>query len=108
MKKASPWALMTSYNPLNGQRSSSNWDAISGILRGEWKYKGLVITDWSCYSTLDEEVLAGSHVKMPTSITNGWDGKLYDFDEAIAQGKLTRENLLSAAKTVMELLAHLE
>lgn len=108
VKKASPWALMTSYNPLNGQRSSSNWDAISGILRGEWKYKGLVMTDWSCYSTLDEEVLAGSHVKMPTSITNGWDGTLYDFDEAVAQGKLTRENLLSAAKTVMELLAHLE
>ena len=108
VKKSAPWALMTSYNPLNGQRSSSNWDAISGILRGEWKYKGLVMTDWSCYSTLDEEVLAGGHVKMPTSITNGWDGTLYDFDEAISQGKLTRENLLYAAKAVLELIAHLE
>jgi len=106
VKKSNPWALMTSYNPLNGQRSSSNWDAIEGILKGEWKYKGLVMTDWSAFSTIDQEILAGSHVKMPMSITGTTD--LYDFEAAIAEGKLTRENLLAAARKVLELMDHFE
>ena len=106
VKQGKPWAVMTSYNLVNGQRSSSNWDAIQGILKGEWKYPGLVMTDWSAFSTLDEEVRAGGHVKMPESITDSKE--LFDFDAAIAQGKLTRENLLHAAKKVLELMAHLE
>ena len=106
VKQGKPWAVMTSYNLVNGQRSSSNWDAIEGILKKEWKYDGLVMTDWSAYSTLDQEILAGSHVKMPNSITGSNDD--YDFEKAIAQGLLTREHLLYSAKKVLEFMDHFE
>ena len=106
VKQAKPWAVMTSYNLLNGQRSSANWDAIEGILKKEWKYQGLVMTDWSAFSTLDQELLAGSNVKMPNSITGSNED--FDFTKAIADGLLTREQLLYSAKKVFELLGHLE
>ena len=106
VKQANPWAVMTSYNLLNGQRSSANWDAIEGILKKEWKYQGLVMTDWSAFSTLDQELLAGSNVKMPNSITGSNED--FDFTKSIADGLLTREQLLYSAKKVFELLGHLE
>ena len=45
VKKAKPWALMTSYNLVNGIPASANWESINGILRGEWGYDGVVMTD---------------------------------------------------------------
>jgi len=106
IQKASPWAVMTSYNLVNGQQSSINYDAIQGILKGEWGYRGLVMTDWNAYSTLDQELLAGSDVKMPFPVTESTD--TFDFDKAVAEGLLTREILLSAAKRVLEFMDHFE
>lgn len=107
VKKAKPWAVMTAYNLVNGQRSSSNYDAISGILLGEWKYSGLVMTDWGAYSTIVEDINAGSHVKMPVSISGG-STALFDFENAVAEGTLKREQLLYSAKKVLEFMDHFE
>lgn len=106
IKKAAPWAVMTSYNLVNSQQSSMHYDAIQGILKGEWNYPGLVMTDWNAYSTLDQELLAGSDIKMPFPVTESAD--TFDFEKAIAEGLLTRENLLSAAKRVLEFMDHFE
>jgi beta-glucosidase len=106
VKTAKPWAVMTAYNLVNGQRSTSNWEAITGILQGEWHYEGLVMTDWCAHSVIDAEIRAGSHVKMPNSIPNS--PAHFDFDKAIADGLLTRENLLYGAKKVLEFMAHFE
>ena len=38
--------LMTSYNPINGHWAASNYDLCTTVLRGEWGYKGIVMTDW--------------------------------------------------------------
>ena len=97
---------MTSYNLVNGQRSSCNWDAIQGILRQEWNYQGLVITDWNAYSTIDKELLAGSNVKMPCPVTES--AETFDFDQAVAEGILTREQLLYGARKVLEFMDHFE
>ena len=97
---------MTSYNLVNGQRSTSNWDAITGILQGEWKYEGLIMTDWCVESTIDEEIRAGGHVKMPDSVP--YSSVYFDFEKAIADGLLTRENLLYSAKKVLEFMGNFE
>ena len=69
VKEAQPWTLMTSYNIVNGVRSSENRELLTEILRGEWGYQGLVITDWWNHSTNhDKEVAAGNDVKMPRGI----------------------------------------
>ena len=45
--EADPWAIMTSYNRINGTKGTMNKELIEGILRNEWGYDGLVMTDWN-------------------------------------------------------------
>lgn len=51
MAQAQPGALMTSYNKLNGCHASESADLLQDIVRKEWGYKGLIMSDWSVYST---------------------------------------------------------
>lgn len=46
VKEGNAKAIMTSYNPINGHWSASNYDMLTTILRGEWGYDGIVMTDW--------------------------------------------------------------
>ncbi|MBR7165640.1 MAG: glycoside hydrolase family 3 C-terminal domain-containing protein [Clostridia bacterium] len=110
VKKADPWCIMTSYNVVNGTRNSSNWELINGILKGEWKYPGLVMTDWWTYCTLEEELAGGNDVKMPHMITKSMPGAPEDYSlaEAIAQGKLDRGAVLEAVRRVLHLMSHFE
>lgn len=65
VKEADPWVIMTSYNIVNGYRSGENYDLLTGILRGEWGFNGVVSTDWDTLSTHEYETLAGNNIKMP-------------------------------------------
>lgn len=111
IKKANPWALMTSYNKVNGEQSSANWEAINGVLRGEWGYEGVVMTDWWAFSDIADELAAGSDVKMPERITFIWDGADLDptpLHEKIAAGKLDRGICLASARRVLKMMDHLD
>ena len=107
VKKAHPWTLMTSYNKVNGARSSANWDAINGILRGEWGYDGVVMTDWNVHSTLQEEISAGSDVKMPSLAfeSNGDDVALWG---AIADNSFPRRLALASVRRILKMMGKFE
>jgi beta-glucosidase len=65
VKEASPWTVMTSYNKINGVYASENPKMLKNILKGEWAYKGVVITDWGAnHSTIDSKN-AGLDIEMP-------------------------------------------
>ena len=101
---------MTAYNLVNGVRSSANWEAIQGILKGEWGFEGVVMTDWHAYSTVTEDILAGSHVKMPEACPGDRtsEPENYTMEAALASGQLTRPILLAAARQVLLMMDHFE
>ncbi len=110
VKKGKPWALMTAYNKVNGVRSSANWESLNGILRGEWKYDGLVMTDWDVFSTILEEVPAGGDVKMPGQITRSalYQAEPYDLAETLKNGQLDRGAALMAVKRILTFMSKFE
>lgn len=46
VKEGHARSIMTSYNPLNGYWTASNYDLVTTILRGQWCYTGIVMSDW--------------------------------------------------------------
>ena len=88
VKKADPWSIMTSYNRMNGMKTAESYDLLTGILRDEWGYKGLVMTDWGTRSKNDREAHAGNGVKMP----NNGDGSATILNGLIS-GSVTRDDL---------------
>ena len=101
---------MTSYNPVNGEQMSKNWEALNGILRGEWKYDGVVMTDWGSLSNIDEEIHAGGGLKMPELTTGFYPSapKNYDLPKAIATGEVDRGAVLATVRRVLKLMEHLD
>ena len=68
MKGAGPWAVMTSYNGVNGYNAGENHGLVTGILRDEWGYGGVTMTDWLTTIPMWREIGAGNDLKMPKDI----------------------------------------
>lgn len=110
VKKARPWALMTSYNPVNGEQSSSNWEALNGILRGEWGFDGVVMTDWRTFSNIEDEIHAGSDVKMPEITTTFYEKapKHCDLPKMIADGDIHRGAVLASVRRILKMMERMD
>ena len=65
VKESAPKMIMSSYNLLNGVHTSESAELITGILRGEWGYEGMLTTDWSNTAKHYKEVKAGNDIRMP-------------------------------------------
>ncbi|KAK7043724.1 hypothetical protein VNI00_008336 [Paramarasmius palmivorus] len=64
-KDAKPWAYMTSYGRLNGIHCAESKDLLQGILRDEWKFEGIVMSDWHGTYSTDIAINAGMELEMP-------------------------------------------
>ncbi|MEG1569229.1 MAG: glycoside hydrolase family 3 C-terminal domain-containing protein [Oscillospiraceae bacterium] len=67
VKKAQPWTVMCSYNKIGGTYASDNTRMMSDVLRGEWGFKGAVMTDWGAMNDRVQAVKAGLDLEMPAS-----------------------------------------
>ena len=93
--------IMTAYNKVNGIQCSENAELINGILREEWGFNGLVMTDWWTSGEHYLEAKAGNDLKMG----NGYPDRVrlaYD------KGEITHDHLYAAAKHVLELILKME
>lgn len=89
VKEAHPWAMMCSYNKINGVFSSENGWLMSHILRKEWGFDGIVMTDWGAMNDRIKALKAGVELEMPSS-----GGKRDEvLVEAVETGKLRKRDL---------------
>jgi beta-glucosidase len=101
VKKSQPWALMTAYNLVNGQRCSENKELLTDILRGEWGFEGVVTTDWWTYGEHYKETKAGNDIKMGT----GFPERVM---KAYEIGAISKEEIEACARRVLELILKMD
>ena len=100
VKKSDPWTFMASYNKINGEYSSENKWLLSDILRDDWGYKGLVMSDWAAVSDRIKGIDAGLDLEMPGS--HGTNEPL--IVKAVQEGKLSEEALDKAVLNILNLV----
>jgi beta-glucosidase len=100
VKKSQPWTVMCSYNLINGVYASDNRRLLSDILRDEWGFRGLVVTDWGAVDDRVQGILAGLDLEMPGSGGIN-DGKIV---EAVKNGILDEKLLDKAVLRIVELI----
>lgn len=106
VKQGQATTIMTSYNPVNGHWAASNYDLNTTILRGEWGYTGIVMTDW--WAKMNDPVQAGEESKTFTSFMVRAQNDLYmvvgnDGAESNAMGDDTLAALENGTLTIGEL-----
>ncbi len=101
VKEADPWLVMTSYNPVNGVRASENHDLLTGILRGEWGFQGLITTDWYTFGAQYREVAAGNDIKMGC-------GTPWLTLRAVRDGDLSEEAVNDSVRRLLSMILKLD
>lgn len=104
IKESAPLMVMTCYNKINGVRGAEQAELITGILRGEWGFEGIVTTDWHNYGIRHIETTAGNDIHMP-STANADRSKMF-VDGITVQN--TREELAVCVKRLLEVILWLE
>lgn len=98
--QAQPWTVMSAYNRVNGVYASQHRFLLTEILRGEWGYEGLVVSDWGAVADRVAAVRAGLDLTMPGPDDAG-DRAL---EAAVADGTLDAADLAQAAARVRALV----
>lgn len=117
VKEGNALSIMTSYNPVNGYYAASNYDLNTTILRKEWRYQGIVMTDW--WAKMNDVVEGGEGVKTRTAdmvraqndlymVVNNYGAEVNaagdDTLEALREGRLTIGELQRCAENICRFL----
>lgn len=117
VKQGGANSIMTSYNPINGHWAASNYDLNTTILREEWGFKGIVMTDW--WAVMNDVVHGGSpSVKYTNAmvraqndlymVVNNYGAEINSLEdntiESLENGSLTRGELQRSAMNICEFI----
>ena len=100
VKEADPYTIMSSYNLINGQHTSESYELLTEILRNEWRFKGMVTTDWGVKNDPVKEVKAGNDMKMHC-------GYPEDLKKGLEDGRITRADLELCVKRILTMFTKL-
>ena len=99
VREAQPWTVMSSYNLVNGTHTAESRELLTTILRGEWAFRGLVMSDWFGGTDAAAMLAAGNDLLMP-----GTSAQAQAVRAALASGTLTRAQLDTDVTRVLELV----
>jgi beta-glucosidase len=112
VKESKPWTVMSSYNLINGTYTSARRDLLTDILRSEWGFKGMVMTDWfggfpnfkaianpNFASHEVQQVNAGNDLLMP-----GLNSQKVAILKALKEGSISKETLDLNVKRILQLV----
>ena len=100
VKEARPQTVMCSYNKIWGEYSSQNKRLLTDILRDEWGFEGLVVSDWGAVDDRPKGVAAGLDLEMPGSMGKN-DKRIV---EAVKNGELDEADLDKVVMRVLDLI----
>lgn len=101
VKEAHPYTIMSSYNLLNGIHASENKELLTGILRDEWEFDGVVTTDWWTFGEHYRETKAGNDIKMAA----GYPERI---KEAYEKGFITEAEIRLSARRILNMILKID
>ncbi|MCC9138460.1 glycoside hydrolase family 3 C-terminal domain-containing protein [Pontibacter silvestris] len=109
VKESQPWTVMSSYNLVNGTYTSARKDLLTDVLRDEWGFKGIVMTDWfggyagfeslKGSSNVTAQLSAGNDLLMP-----GMNAQKQAILDDMKSGKLSKEVVDTNVKRILEMV----
>lgn len=97
VKKSQPWTIMSSYNYINGVYTQESKDLLTTILRDEWGFKNMVITDWTNTRNTEAQVQAGNDLLAP-----GNAEQIKQISDGLKNGSIAMADVDRNVKRVLE------
>ena len=97
IKESNPWTIMTSYNKLNGPYAVQNYELLTTIVRDEWGWKGMYVSDWNAGDDAVAAMKAGNDMLQP-----GQDKQYQAILAAAKSGELSMDILNANVKRILE------
>lgn len=99
VKEAEPWTFMTSYNKLNGTYTSESKWLLTDVLRNEWGFSGLVMTDWDDAHDTKKQIAAGNDL-----LEAGASSQSRDIRNAVNNGTLSINDVNTSVRRLLNLI----
>ena len=98
VKESKPWSVMSAYNKVNGRYCSENKKLLD-ILKKEWNFEGIVITDWGAENDRVEGLIAGNELEMPGGRGNGKE----EIINSVKSGMISEEYLDEIVDRILQI-----
>ena len=100
VKESQPWTVMNAYNKLNGTYCSDNGYLQNKILRDEWGFEGVVVSDWGAVNDRVTGLVSGNDLEMPSS--HGYNNA--KVCKAVREGRISEESVDLCADRMLDLI----